>query len=504
MDKVHNAAVYCKIILTVLLFFLQLGLTSCCSNFQARALDAPIEALEMAVEAAAADHIFDAAGYMPENWWTLFNDDQLTEFIELTLQRNPTLHTARGNIYLAMANTNRVRANLWPNLNWGADVSRQKFSETGIIPFNTNPLPGNVPIAATGGVNGVPVYFTQYETEFTLTYDFDFWGKNRNTWKAFLSEVKARIADEAFLRLSLGVAVSEVYFDLQVFYKRQEIAKAYENNKTRYLEYIQQRIDANIENALNLSLAEINLASAKQSLLEIQREIAVKEHLLKSYIAGNFEEEVCQLNIMALTLPKVPLPQDIPLHLISRRPDIVAQLWMIESAGKQIEVARAGFYPDFNLTALFGFQTIHLAKLFEARSSFYDIDPAVSLPIFDAGRLQANLRGSEVNYDLAIFHYNELILQSAREVLDGIAVLRNVNEQRQEYMQAANYQENYYKLTSLRKEHHLNSSLDTLTSEGTFLIAKDQEVAALGKTIQAMLSLIKALGGGYEACCNEG
>jgi len=483
--------------LLVLLMFL----AGCRSGPRALPIDPPYQAIDTAMKEAGDEEVFDVDGCLPGDWWTLFDDDQLSNFIQLAFARNPTLQAAHSNILLAIANANSVRSVLYPNIIWGGDVSRQKFSETGIIPFNTAgmatiPL---TPLAAPAGI-GIPLYFTQYETELTLTYDFDIWNKNRNTWRAAISEVKADIADEAFSRLQLGISVAQIYFQLQIEYERQEIAQALVKNKTTYLELVNKRANANLDNLLTVRTAENSLAQAEQALLQIQGSIAVDEIQLRTYLAGDFEEQILPICIIKQPLPKVPLPADIPLNLVGHRPDIVAQLWLIESAGRQIDVARAGFYPDFNLTALGGFQTIHLHELFLGKSSFFNIDPAFTLPIFDGGRLVANLRGSEVNYDLAIFRYNDLILNAAKEVLQGIAVLKNTVEQLEEFKKMVVYQRELYQLMEQRVMHHLNSDLDSLTSEGNLLMALDQQAIALRNTFTAILSLIKALGGGYDAC----
>ena len=111
------------------------------------------------------------------------------------------------------------------------------------------------------------------------------------------------------------------------------------------------------------------------------------------------------------------MPHNLPLHLISQRADIAAQIKLIQSAGDLIKVAEAGFYPDFNLNAFFGFQTIHFAQLFKWDSTFFNVDPAMTLPIFDGGRLIADLRKSEIDYNGAILQYNQLVIDAASEVL---------------------------------------------------------------------------------------
>lgn len=162
-------------------FFLSaLSLTGCTSGPQAQPIDLPSAAIESATVEAAQDPLFESeTDWIPQDWWTIFRDDQLTSFILHTLERNPTLQAATAKIDLAKTIADRTRSSLFPMINWNGDVSRQKFSETGIIPFNATPTPtaANTPIAATGGLLGIPVYFTQTETELILTYDFDVWGK---------------------------------------------------------------------------------------------------------------------------------------------------------------------------------------------------------------------------------------------------------------------------------------------------------------------------------------
>lgn len=480
-----------------------LVVVGCGSNNKAQTIDAP-QVMEIVAQEAVSDTLFERGEWENEEWWLLFGDCQLTEFIKTTFARNPTLKIAQANIELASSRAMRVRSFLFPTIKLGADISRQKFSETGVIPFTQRELPpGTAPLALTGGSNLIPVYFTQYETEMTLVYNFDLWKKNRNSLKAAIGEVGAKVADEAFTRLQLGIAVARVYFQLQTDYKRQEIAQERIANKKRFLDLVQNKITENLESISRSYDLETNLSATKQLLLQIQGEIEINEYKLKAYLAGDFSEEIFDTKVIEHPLPTIPLPLELPLHLVAHRPDIMAQLWLIESAGKRIEIAEAGFYPDFNLSAFFGLQTIHLHELFKWPSSNFNVDPAVSLPIFDGGRLIANLEESEINYDLAIFQYNNLVLTAAQEVLEGIATMRNLELSLQEYKNQTTYQSEIFELTKLRVENSLGSDLDYLEREDRLLTAYDQEVSAKGNMIQATLSLIKALGGGYNPCDEE-
>lgn len=469
-------------------------------------IDPPYTAMEAAIESIElADPIFQDAG-MPDEWWLIFNDGQLSEFIETALAQSPNLQITANRINASLAIANRVRASLFPYMSLGADVSRQKLSETGVIPFPSGPAGSGTPVISVPvnpGAGLIPEYFTLYETELNFKYNLDFWNKNRNTYRAALGRMEADIAELAYSELQLAVQIAKVYFQLQVDYERERNLKTLVDNRKQYLELIQQRVSANVETELTVQTADFNLIDSNDLLLSVQGEIAVKQYQLMALIAGNFDEDIGDICVDLMPLPKVPMPHNLPLHLISRRADITAQIKLVESAGDLIEVAKAGFYPDFNLNAFFGFQTIHFAELFNWKSSFFNVDPAVSLPIFDGGRLIADLRKSEIDYNEAILQYNQLVIDAAKEVLESIAVVRNSWARLAEYKSKVEHQEEYNRLVSLRVAHNIGTGLDELTSQGNMLISKDQELLALGRTYNSLLDLINALGGGYDSDCRE-
>lgn len=482
------------------LLLLVCSVTGCRSGPRAQSIDLPSCAIQTAIEDVDDDAVFETSEYtewLPETWWMMFNDPQLCALIDTALVKNPTLQAAEANIFAAVAQAEKMRANLCPTVTWSADVSREKLSETGLIPFKTQETSIGVPPPVAPTNLGVPVYFTQYETSAMLTYDFDLWKKNRNTLYAALGQVQASLADRAFSELQLAIAVCRNYFNLQTNYQRLDIANALVANKQEYLKLTQQRVEYHIDNLQSVYNAEDNLSIAQHHLMEIKNNVAINEHQLQAYLANDFEDTFENIEIHSQPLPTVPLPKDLPLHLLAHRPDIISQLWLIESAGRRIEVAKAGFYPDLNITALIGYQTIKLHELFNHKSLEYNVDPAISLPIFDGGYLKANLRNTEVNYDLAIFEYNQRILNAVQEVLDGISILHNTYQQLQEQKKQTAYQDNLYKLSQQLVANNLASKLDDLTSESEKLMALDHETAALNNTLQAILSLVKAIGGGY-------
>lgn len=439
-----------------------------------------------------SDEAFAPACWIGEQWWEMFDDQQLSYLVELALQENPGYHTAFDRIDAAQSNADILRSQLYPQITFGGDLVREKLSKTGIIPAN-----GPVPAVPATPRSGIPFYFTQYQLNFNFLYDFDIWGQRRSMLKAALGEVQASIADEAFARLELSVAVASAYLLYQVSLERLKVRDEIAKNRERYLECVRSRAAGNLDSGIAINDAGSELSSAKQALEAVEMDADLLKHQLQALVGGNYCLEP-GFNPVG-HLPKVPLPNEISLNLISHRPDIISQLWLIESAGHLIDSARAGYYPDFNLTALAAQQTIHLRKLFEARSFYGFLGPAFNLPVFDGGFLDANLSLQGVNYHGAVLEYNDLLIQAVKEVLDGLSRVRHTLRQYQEYQGRDSYLLKNYDLVKSRMVNNLGSILDELGAEVNMLESRDKALVALGNTLQAILSLIKALGGGYES-----
>ncbi len=456
--------------------------------------EAPSGVLEDALEEASEDPIFVSTDWIPEEWWWLFQDCQLADLIETALIKSPSVQAARSRILAAQAKADQIRVVPYPYVTLTGDTTKFYLSETSIIPVGNN---NGVPL-----VNGpnIPQQFIQYESSLNFMYELDIWSKRINTWRAAMGQVHARLADEAFARLALSVSIAQTYYHLQMDYARRRIAEKLVAIQVENIKFAKLRMRENLDSDIEVQTALNNLATTERALLQIDGDIAVTDHQLKALLAGDFDETICDIELAEMPLPKVPLPTDLPLNLIAHRPDIVSQLWLLESAGRQIEVAKAGYFPNINLTAFAGYQTIHLAQFFLPKSGDGNWETAFSLPIFDAGRLQANLIGARVDYDLAIQQYNDLVITATKEVLDALSIIRNSHEQQEQFALSTAFQEKIQRLNHLREVNNLNSAPQQLGIDQQVLIAQDQEVLAKATTINAILTLIKAVGGGYEAC----
>jgi NodT family efflux transporter outer membrane factor (OMF) lipoprotein len=194
----------------------------------------------------------------------------------------------------------------------------------------------------------------------------------------------------------------------------------------------------------------------------------------------------------------VALPTQIPADLIGRRPDMVAARWSVEAARKQIDVAKAEFYPNVNLIGLVGLQSIGLSHFFSAGSVLAGYGPAVSLPIFEGGRLRSELAGRNADYDIAVEQYNQALADALREVVDQLAAFRSIDVQKSEVELGLRTAQQAYDLAALRYQEGLGNYLQVLSAEAQVLEQKSLRADLTAREIDVSVNLTRALGGGFN------
>jgi NodT family efflux transporter outer membrane factor (OMF) lipoprotein len=192
------------------------------------------------------------------------------------------------------------------------------------------------------------------------------------------------------------------------------------------------------------------------------------------------------------------LPGDIAIGLVGRRPDVVAARWRVEAAAQRIGVARAGFYPNVSLDGLIGYASFGLSNLFTGASVIGSAGPAVSLPIFEGGRLQANYRGARGSYDVAVARYDETLLKALRDAADAATSLRSLDARQRSAEAAAEREGSAYRLTRMRYEGGLANYQAVLIAENALIEARDQAAALRLRGFVLDIALADALGGGFR------
>jgi NodT family efflux transporter outer membrane factor (OMF) lipoprotein len=415
-----------------------------------------------------------------EAWWRRYGDPQLDGLIDDALAGNPTLAVARARVARASAAADVARAALLPQVSGSGTIVYQRFSENYIFP---PPFAGN--------------WDTDNRLTLDLVYEIDFWNKNGAALAASLSQAQAAAADAQAAGVLLTTAVARAYFNLQRLFAQRDVSRATILQRERMVDLTARRFEVGLDTRVEVKQAEAALATVRTELEQSEDAIALARHQLAALAGAGPSRTDTIVPVSLASAPATPVPAAIPLDLVARRAEIVASRWRVEAAGREIEVARAMFYPNVNLVAFVGLNSMGLAKLLETASGIAGVGPAVHLPIFEGGRLNANLRGREAENDLAISQYNQAVLDAVREVADALSSLRAIARVAAEQSRARAATTDAYSLAVLRYEAGLGNYLTVLTAQTQQLVQDRLDADLKARAFELDVNLARALGGGY-------
>jgi len=192
------------------------------------------------------------------------------------------------------------------------------------------------------------------------------------------------------------------------------------------------------------------------------------------------------------------LPAELPAELLGRRPDIAAARMRAEAADKRIDQARASFYPNVNLVAFVGYQSLNVSNLAKADSAIGSVGPAISLPIFDGGRLRGQLRSSEADQAEAVANYERTVVQALQEVADAALSQKALGGQIGRTDESVEAAREAWRIQNNRYEGGLATYLDVLSAEDSLLSTERALTDLQSRSFALDVALVKALGGGYS------
>jgi len=432
----------------------------------------------------AADGVFAPGDWPPADWWSMFGDPKLDALIEQALRGNPSLRAAEARLRAASALADAARAALYPTLDLNASALRQRLSGNSVI--FPPPLSGS-------SIN-------QGRITLDFAYEFDFWGKHRDELAAALGEARAAEADTAAARLVLAAAVVETYFQLQTDLATAEVAQLTLIEREGLRGLNRERARRGLETSIPVRQSDQQVASSRVEVSAAEAAVQLDRHELAA-LAGLGPDAALSVDPVMRTYEQaIGLPADLPADLLARRPDIAAQRLRVEAAAARVGAAKADFYPNVNLVAFAGLDAaaFHGLDLFTAGSRIAGVGPAIHLPIFDAGRLQANLRGRYGEYDVAVAQYNQTLVDALRQVADQIVSLRAVRRQLTDQADALAAAGDAHRLTLDRYRAGLTNYLDVLVNEDRLLAERLNRVRLQGRSLELAVETIRALGGGYH------
>ncbi len=432
--------------------------------------------------AARSSPAFGRGQWLQSQWWHMFGDPQLDKLVDEALAGSPDIKVAEARARLAEQAAMAVHAGNLPQVSANGSISRERFSKNGMVP----------PPFAGGTEN-------QGQLSLDATYDLDLWSRNRDTYRARLSEVQAAVADKTEVRLVIATAVASVYLELQGNLARLDVANEALRQRQELADLVKLRADKGLETLVAVKQAEADIAREEANVIVLERAVGANKRQLAALMgAGPDAAELIAVPVSHFARA-FPLPEVVPMDLLSRRPDITAARWRVEAAARQVGAARAGFYPNVNIAASAGWESVGLKDLLKRDSVFALFGPAVHLPIFEGGRLRANLRASYAEYDIAVWQYHRGLVSAARDVADELAAVESVVDEQQKQAQALSASEEAYRIAVLRYKNGITDYLTVLQAQRDLLRQRDVNAQLAQARLRAIVGLIKALGGGYDA-----
>ena len=427
-----------------------------------------------------------ATDWPADRWWEAYGDPQLSGLIEEALKGSPTLAQAEARLDSASASTQVARADTLPSLHGEGQISETEQSRVqGFPPFIEQLLPAG--------------YIDQGRLAVDASYDLDLFGKNRAALAAAVSEEAAVRADLAEARLTLSTAVATAYADLARLGAERDAAAEALRNRQQTSELTAERVANGIDTRAEQKQAEAARSAAEADLEAVDEEILLTRHRLAALL-GEGPDRGLEIAIpKAETVKAFGLPADLHLHLIGRRPDIVAARLRAEAAGKRIDVAHAQFFPDVTLNGYVGTQALSLSQLFNPAAAIGSFGPAITLPIFEGGRLRGQYKGARADYAAAVDAYDATLTQALQDVADAAASAQSAEKQLEERRAALAAGEEAYAVARERFQGGLSSYVAVLAAENAVIDDRRAFADAQSRAFSLDITLIRALGGGYVA-----
>jgi NodT family efflux transporter outer membrane factor (OMF) lipoprotein len=331
------------------------------------------------------------------------------------------------------------------------------------------------------------------------SYDLDLFGKNRAALAASVSEEAASRADLAEARLTLSTAVAGAYADLARLGAERDATAEALRNRQETTQLTAERVANGLDTRGELKQAEAATPASRADLEAIDEQILLTRHRLAALL-GEGPDRGLSIDIPKNEAVKAfGLPADLRLHLVARRPDIVAARLRAEAAARRIDVARAQFYPDVSLTGYIGQQSLGLSQLFNPAAAIGQIGPVVTLPIFEGGRLRGQYRGAKADYAAAVAAYDATLTQALQDVADAAVSVQSAQKQLAERRAALAAGDQAYAIAKERYQGGLSSYVSVLTAENAVIEERRAFADAQSRAFALDITLIRALGGGYAA-----
>jgi NodT family efflux transporter outer membrane factor (OMF) lipoprotein len=405
-------------------------------------------------------------------WWTNFNDPQLNSLITQAIDANLSIKEAEARIRQARATRGITASNFWPFVNATGSYSRVGAADTS---------------------------HDLYQAGLDATWELDIFGGTRRAIESADATVQAAIEDLRDVQVTLTSEVALDYLNLRGFQRQIIIAQENLDSERRTAELTRKVFHAGFTGGLDVANAEAEVATTAAiipSLEAGERQSIYALSVLLARPPAALVDELTPVQPIPTTPPMIPV--GLPSDLLRRRPDIRRAEANLHAANAQIGVAVAQLFPQFSLTGSFGYESSQLKNLGNWSSSLWNIGPAVNWPIFTAGQIQSNIELQKALTQESLFVYTQTVLTALQDVESSLIAYEKEQEHRRALAEAVDANRRAVDLSTQLYTQGQTDFLNVLTAERSLFATQDALVLSDQAVATDLVSLYKALGGGWE------
>jgi outer membrane protein, multidrug efflux system len=415
-------------------------------------------------------------------WWEIYGDATLNQLEEQARVASPRLQAAAARVQQARAILGFNQANYFPTVEIGASAKRMGVSGNRVD--QPSKLPGNTEYVSSGFQ--LPLY---------ASYEIDFWGKYSRLEESARARLQASIATYYSVHLTLQSDLAQTYFQLRAADEEVNLLATSIELRERARDLVGARKRGGLASELDLARVETELAATQaeaQAAIRRRDELRNALALLTGAPPGPFEIQ---------TSPYIPQPPVVPVgmpaDLLERRPDIAEAERQLAARNADIGLAQAAYFPSIRLTGALGFESNELSSLFDAKSQIWSLGASLAQPLFDGGRIRANIDRARAAHAEYLAEYRERLLVAFKEVETALAALRILDLQHENQARAVTSAERAEQLATARYKTGLVNVLELVDAQRTRLQVERGRLQIRQQQMLASVTLIRALGGGW-------
>ncbi|MDU9403298.1 efflux transporter outer membrane subunit [Pseudomonas sp. zfem004] len=463
---------------------LSLSLSGCIGTWGIAPQSKTIQANQLTTDAAIREAARDAH-WPAQQWWRAYGDPQLNAWVALALEGSPSMAMAAARVREAKAMAGVVESAEQLQANGQASLKRHNWPEDQF--YGPGALAG-----ANTWDNNAAIGFS---------YALDLWGRERNASEQAVDQAHMSVAEARQAQLELENNVVRSYIQLSLQFARRDIVQAELAQQEQIVALAKRRLDGGIGTHFEVSQAEAPLPETHRQIDSLNEEIALTRNQLAA-LAGKGPGEGGKLQRPSLTLgAPLKLPSNLPAELVGQRPDVVASRWQVAAQARGIDVAHAGFFPNVDLVGSLGFMATGGGPLefLTGRKFNYNVGPAITLPIFDGGRLRSQLGVASAGYDVAVARYNQTVIGALKNISDQLIRRESMKEQAHFAAESVAAAQKTYDIATVAFQRGLTDYLNVLNAQTLLFRQQQVQQQVQAARLIAHAELVTALGGGLEA-----